>query len=104
MAGMRRPTTARSRAAMPNPASAPHAGSPPGGKSLASTPAQPTDSARCTGTAARSRTGVRPSCGSSMAPAARAPSSTSSPRTSDHAVEGIDAQIAPARPATSASL
>ena len=54
--------------------------------------------------AATSSTAVRRSCGSSMAPAARPPSSTSSPRTNDHTVEGIAEHAAPASPAARASL
>ena len=46
---------------------------------------------------------MRSSRGSSTAPAARAPSSTSSPRANDHAVEGIPEQAAPASPAASTS-
>jgi hypothetical protein len=48
-------------------------------------------------------TGVRRSCGNTMTPTARAPSSTSSPRSSAHAVEGSAEHAAPARPAASAS-
>ena len=100
---MRRPITDRSRAAIPSPATAPHAGSARCGSVAAMTAAHPSESARWTGDAATRRTAVRRSCGSTIAPAARAPSSRSSPRASDHAVDGMAEHAAPTRPAATAS-
>ena len=103
MRGSRRPITPRSSAAIASPPSRPPSGSRPRGSARSSTTAQPSESARWTGTAAASSGSVRVSRGSSSVPAARAPSSTSSPRASAIAVEGAPLTTAATSPACSAS-
>jgi hypothetical protein len=95
--------TARSSAAIATPPATPQAGSARRGNTAAMTADHASDIPRWTVMAVINSTGVRRSCGNTMTPTARAPSSTSSPRTSAHAVEGSAEHAAPARPAASAS-
>src|SRR4051794_6377802 len=98
---MRRPISSRSTAAMPIPAASPVSALRRGSAAIAA--AQPIDSARWTGSAAARSTGVRVSRGSRIAPAARAPSSTSSPLASVTSVDGTPESAAPASPAATTS-
>jgi hypothetical protein len=100
---MRRPMTARSSAAIAIAPATPQAGSARRGNTAAMTADHASDIPRWTVPAVINSTGVRRSCGNTMTPTARAPSSTSSPRSSAHAVEGSAEHAAPARPAASAS-
>jgi len=102
MGAIRRRISARSSVAINIPPTMPQAGSRPRGRTVGKTAAQPIEIARGKGVAATSSTAARRSYGSSTAPAARPPSSTSSPRTSDNTVEGIAERAAPASPAATA--
>src|SRR3954452_5822761 len=101
MGAKKRPSAARSRAAMATPPSVPNRSSSCSGSARASTAAHPSDSARCTGAPAASSTSVRSSRGSRTLPTARPPSAGSPPSSSVHTVDGIPERTAPASPACS---
>src|SRR4051794_30219040 len=103
MRGNHRPIRPRSSAAIPRPASVAHATRRRGGSTRSIATAQPSESARCTGTAAAMSTGTRRSRGSSSEPAASAPSVSGRRVASAHVVEGRPLSTAAAAPATSAS-
>src|SRR5215213_4973720 len=103
MRGRRRPMTTRSSAAMASPPATQPGSSRPRGTAAASTYAQPTDRARCTGSAAASSSGPGARSPSTIDPAARPDSSTSSPRASVTSVDGAPLTTAATSPAASAS-
>src|SRR4051794_23087652 len=103
MRGNARPTSSRSSAAIASAPSVAPSISRPAGTPALSTAAHPSDSARCTGTAAAASGRARRSRGRRIEPAASTPSRTRLRRRSVTVVEGAPLCTAPVAPAISAS-